>query len=85
MEKRRPIFGILSVAMLLLTFLGIYLGVKAHSWGGIGFAMISLVAGPICGTVLAVVALTRQERFLFLPACSLVLNLVLAACYFLSM
>ena len=84
MEKRKPIFGLFSVVMPIIASLGIYLGLKADTWAGVGLVMVSLVACPIAGFVLALVALARRERFVFLAVCTLVLSLGLAGFYFLS-
>jgi len=82
-EPARPVCGILSTAA---PFLGFALAIiiecyhKQHRHGSTGIEVLACLVDvmPIAflvGTVLAIVALRRHERFRALPVIGLVLNL----------
>jgi len=80
-ESPRPVYGILSIAAPLLGLALAIVSVRAIQASdtlGIGAFFCIVTIMPIAflvGTVLAIVALRRRERFRALPVLGLVFNL----------
>jgi hypothetical protein len=85
-EPARPVYGILSIAAPFLGFAlaiilcGILCGYPRRGPGSpnlevFGYLVVIMPIAFLVGTVLAIVALRRRERFRALPVVGLVFNL----------
>jgi hypothetical protein len=75
MKKKSSIFGFLSVGTGIMGVIGYYVSRYAHSGAGTYGEIISLAIGEVGALVFASVSLIQKERYVFLPACVLILGL----------
>ena len=90
MKTKKPICGILSVAMPLVGLLVAWLGFALnhepsgpHQLAGAGLAILILsLLCPVAGIAIGIAGMVRRERFRWLPFLGFVLSVGTAASYF---
>jgi len=81
MEKTKPTFGLLSVALPILGFFGMTMGVGTDTGAGVVVALFCLAVAPILGVFFGTASLFMRERFPIIPVVGLLESLGFIAWY----
>ena len=64
--RRRPIFGVLSLAIPLVTLLGAFGALHMPFGGGVYAVIPLLLVGPVTGAMFSIIAIARKEKWIYL-------------------
>lgn len=73
--RRTPVFAVLSLAMPLLTALGVFIALRIP-FADVYQVIPLFLAGPIMGVTFSIIAMVRKERCIFLGFAGDALSLI---------
>lgn len=74
MQKAKPIFGVISIAMWMIAVAGIRRGYALQGMDGFGVLLLSVFGPTLVGVVCAVIGIARREHPKILSVAGLLAN-----------